>query len=300
MSGDDEKVEAETTDLVNGNSEEEILEDDYLEVSVEKTPKRRFITGLLGLFGGLIIALGAGGVGGFAAHEYFKSPPPDIDLSAFDLSEVEAKISKLEKSVAVQAKKAVQLEAHVQKVSKDLNQDLNKLETKWSQDLSALESLAENRPVKTETGATASDTDTDTAVTQTVDIRPQMLKAIADIRRDVGQDIDGITARLETLETTRDEVEAEPSEEDIHFPMESFTSKLEGDAIPVEANSKLGKFLKKHVSVSRTGHADAVALLQRIEQAARAGDWDAAVSFSRDLPPEARGPVEEWIAATRR
>lgn len=293
MSGDDEKVEVETADPVNGNFEEEILEDEILEVGVEKTPKPRFITGLLSLAGGLIIALGAGGVGGFAAHEYFKSPTPEVDLS-----DVEAKILKLERSVAAQAKKDAQLEAHVQKVSKDLNQDLNKLETKWSEDLSALEALAESGPVKTETGATQSDTDTDTDTG--VNIRPQMLKAIADIRREVGQDIDDITARLETLETARDEVEAEPSEADIHFPMESFTSKLEGDAIPVEKDSRLGKFLKKHVSVSRTGHAEAVGLLQRIERAARAGDWDAAVSLSRDLPPEARGPVEEWIAATRR
>ncbi|MEP6343596.1 MAG: hypothetical protein ABJ275_09795 [Maricaulaceae bacterium] len=294
MSGDDEKVEAETVDPASDASE-----DDMLEVDVETTRKPRFITGLLGLAGGLIIALGAGSVGGFAAHEYFKSPPTDIDLL-----EIEAKISKLETRVSAQAKKDAQLEAHVQKVSKGLNQDLKKFEKKWSQDLSTLEGLAESRPVEIETGVThadtGSDTDTDDGVTQTVDIRPEMLKVIADIRRDLGQNISDITARVETLETAHDEAEVKPSEAVIHFPMESFKATLEGDAIPVEANSKLGKFLKKHVSVSRTGHADAVGLLQRIEQAAHAGDWDAAVSFSRDLPPEARSPVEEWIAATRR
>ena len=300
MSGDDEIIiDPETIDASDNLSED----------GREDRPKSRLKLGVLGIVAGAMLAVGAGGIGGFAAHEYFKSPVVEPDLSAF-----EAKVSDIEETLATQTRKAERLDTQVKKVAKDLGQELTQLEATWSRELSDLEAMITAAPLAVGSGTQPEDAISEDAASENavegekqpfttesvaLDIRPQLLAAVSDIRREFEQDVTEINRRLERLETAQLDFEATQNNVPVRFPIERFTAQLEGDAQAVKTDSRIGKFLKKHVSVNRTGHAEAFALLDRIDAAVASGDWDAAATLSGDLPLETRSSVEEWIAATR-
>lgn len=306
MSGDDENIDPETPET---SETVEGFDTNLSDVETESVDKHSKKSRLLPLVGGLLIAVGAGGIGGFAAHEYFKAPPVAPDLSAFDV-----KFSEIEKTVAAQSQRMGRLETDIKEISAGLNKDLEQLETNWSRELSDLENLIESPSpqlgdqVEAPAKSASDDDDVsgDKAVEETSeppspslpDIRPQLLAAVADIRREFDQDISNINKRIDTLEATQAAPDV-PTTSLVRFPTESFIAQLEGDALPVEQDSRLGKFLKKHVSLNRTGHAEAVSILERIGDYIAAGHWDAAEELSDDLPPEVQSVVQEWIAGAR-
>ena len=309
MFGDDDIIEPETPDVSETGEDEEFEVEEFAGDLEPKTTRRAKLR-RLSRIGGLVLVLGVGSAGGISAYKYFKSSqskPAQLALADF-----EEKLLVLEKSVAVQTSRADRLETQVKKISKDLTNNVTEIEAKWSQDLSELEALISSGAVKDTPltdapliDSTEVNIDGETprdglgATRTTPDINPQILAAAENIRREFKQDITEIKRRIETLEAVHDEADAVDHTSLIRFPIETFTAQLEGDVLPVESGSRLGKFLKKHVSVNRTGHAEAVALLQRIEAEVMSGDWDAALSLANDLPSDARMAVEEWIAGAR-
>jgi len=268
---------------------------------------------------GLLIALGAGGIGGFAAHEYFDVPPPLPPQT--DLSGVERDIAALQKTVKAQTARHKTLETQIKTASARLGEDVSKLEVKWQADLADLDRKIEAIEIPVIPPATvniapdseSADTpavDADNAATAQpletiIDPRPELLAVVDDLRGRVDEDMTVMRARLDKLEATAEDEVVAPAAKTVPndieaFPAADILAALKRAETPAAPQNWFGKILKKHVSLKRTDHDEAAAVLTDIEAAVLIGDWDAALALSAGLPEPARSSTQEWIARARR
>lgn len=340
-------------------SEDELSNDENAESvdgeagnAAEATPpqrKKRF--GFFAPLIGLIMALGAGGLGGFAAHEYFDAPPPDLSVLTQD-------ITALEKKLTAQTARVSQLESQSQKGRARLSRDLSKLDADWQAGLTALDAKIaaidippaarpvvkiapepEGEPeieadieaeteteIQAENVRDANDGAQDigggadvpreaggvaaASIETMIDPRPELLAVVESLRGDVEQDLSAVKARLDRLEAaSKDSAPkgsaptdggkfAAPAAQ--AFPMDDILAEIKAASPAEPAQNWWDKVLRKHVSLKRTDHDAAAAVLKDIQAAILIEDWPQAESLSAQLPEPARRSVKEWIARARR
>jgi len=299
-------------DDVNEAPSDDIIGGLTAELQPPKRKKRRFFAAL----GGIVIALGAGGIGGFAAHEYFDVAPPLPDLSA-----IERDIENLQKTTKAQTARNKTLETQIKTANRRFGQDISSLEDKWQGQLADLDQKIEAIEIPSLPPATVNITpNSENAETPTldddnaaraletiIDPRPELLAVVDDLRRAVEDDITQIKDRLERLESEPEVVplrqgEAGPEFDNssaVDFPRDEILAALKSAESPDSPKNWIGKILNKHISLKSTGHDQAAAYLDSINAAILIEDWDGALELSERLPESARISVQEWIARAR-
>ncbi len=255
---------------------------------------------------GFMIALCAGGLGGFAAHEYFKTPLPDIPDFSQD-------IKTLEETISEQAAQLKQLEARRKAQTTKTVRNLKAVEDKWQEELRALDnkiktaSLSAAVPVHEnpiDEPATSRCDENEMPIEALTDPRPELLAAVDRVRRRLNEDMAAIKTRLERLEAQAqrgiDNASGNVLAPQEPFPLQEIIDSLDDADMPATAQNWWNKLLRKHISVKRIDRTQAAARLRDIEAAILIQDWEQAQSLSSALPEPARQAVQEWIARARR
>lgn len=296
MSDDNEIIE-------DYDRQDQIEADESLtaEVPPRRSKGRLFIPVL-----GLIAALGAGGLGGFAVYKYYDSARPVPDFSNY-----EAQIDELDKAMKAQEARADRLQNQFETVKADLNSDLTALDERWAQQILELTNYFANTEKATggedvpeeisNAGQAENPSLNDTAVQSGDDI-PDLQRGLTQLRRDVGRDIDRIKTRLDILEQVPDirgDDTASSPQTPASLPIDDILNQVETSAAPTKKPRWYDKFLNQHVSLERTDYDNAKVILQRIDDAISRGDWDVAMDLSQDLDEPTRMITQEWIAGAR-
>lgn len=268
------------------------VEGDEDNAAIKAKPRRSKPRLLLPVLG-VIMAMAAGGVGGFISHEYFDAPPPPPNIPNY-----KAQILELDKAVKAQEARSARFQQQLKTVSAELDSDLTALDERWAQQLSAL-----TQGVVDKTEAVDIEAPSAPALEPRVNHdTSELLNHVAHLRQDVGHDIDRIKARLDILEHVaepRPDHAGLPAKTSADFPVDDILGQLNGPTPPKGKPRWYDKFLDQHVSLERTDHDKSAALLHRIEAAILRGDWDAAVDLSQELDEPARRHTQEWIAGAR-
>lgn len=289
-------------------SEEAPLDDKSSEapdIGATAQPARRKGFWFLALLTGFFIAISAGGLGGFAAHEYLKTPTPD-------LSQLEQDIAALQETVQAQAAQVKQIEGRSKSAAAKTARDIDSLNDKWQSGLRELDDKVEAIEIPVAPPAnvmispevSSDDTQEREAPLETIiDPRPELLAVIDDLRVVVESDVLAIKDRLDRLEaqpvqTASDEIPETTGQED--FPVDEIFEDLKRLDAPGSAQNWWDKILQKHVSLKRTDRLRAEGLVRDIEAAIVIGDWKAAEALATGLPEPSRTTVQEWIARARR
>lgn len=295
-------------DKLDNDGNIEAVDTDAPEAAMVQPPQKKKLFGFVTLLLGLPIALGAGGLGGFAAHEYFHTPPPDLSGVAQD-------IEALEKQLKAQTVRVSKIETQTQKEAARLTRDLSKLESEWQSGLAGLEAqitAVDNQQAAQPVVNKKPDNKGSNNVAPKADEaaysngpNPELLAMIDSLRGDVQKDFRAVKIRLKRLEE-RPAADITGGDSNIAasagpvFPVDEILANIKASVPPDEAQNWWDKVLRKHVSLKRTDHDAAASVLKDIEAAILIEDWAQAISLAQQLPEPARTSVQEWIARARR
>jgi len=292
-------------------ADNDAADNDAAGVTAVKPVQGRKRFGFLAPVLGLFLALAAGGIGGYAAHNYFQTPPPVIDLSSLHQD-----IESLEDKLKAQTARVSKIETQNQKESARLAGELSKLEGNLKSGLADIESqinaAANQKAALSRTDIKADDKDIDSPAFEADGAfdsnrsNADILTLIDNLRGDVDKDLKAVKTRLKRLEDRPVERAANNTETDRaitavpSFPADEILAKIKAGLPPETAQNWWDKVLRKHVSLKRTDHDAAAAILKDVEAAILTQDWAQATRLAQALPEPAQASVKEWIARARR